>query len=124
MAGKRGNPNIREVSKATQFKPGQSPNPGGRPKGVSISRLVRDALLQQSADGSGLTKAEKVAEKVVDLAAEGNMQAIPLVWRYMDGEPKQARELSLRELAEALAAELGLDPAALLIAFERDLGAA
>jgi|ERR1700761_563618 len=41
----RGNPNIREVSKATQFKPGQSGNPAGMPKGIKhISTWINQML--------------------------------------------------------------------------------
>jgi hypothetical protein len=115
-----GNPNIREVSKRTQFKKGQSGNPTGRPKAMSITRLVREELLKPCEDDPAVTKGEKVAEVIVSLAGKGDKVLAPLVWRYMDGDPKTAAELTLRELVEQLAVRMGLDPAALLAEFERD----
>jgi Family of unknown function (DUF5681) len=116
-----GNPNISEIGRATRFKPGQPPpNPGGRPKGVSITKLVRDQLLQPCDDDPKVTKGERLAETVMNMAAAGDKIFAPLVWRYMDGDPKAASDLTLRELAEQLAERLGLDPAELLGAFERD----
>jgi len=101
------------------FKPGQSGNPGGRPKGFSLTRLVREAL-QKEDPTTRKQNAEMIADKVVELAKQGNIAMIPLVWRYIDGDPKSAAELSLRELAEQLADRLGLDAEELLGAFERD----
>jgi hypothetical protein len=124
MAGKRGNPNIREVNKQTRFQPGQSGNPGGRRPGLSITRLVRDELQKPTCEGSTITNAEMVAAMVVNLAKAGHPVFTPLVWRYVDGDPKQASEAALRELAETLAPKLGLDPRELLAEFLADMGAA
>lgn len=124
MAGKPGNPNIREVSKATQFKPGQSGNPTGRRPGLSITRMVRNELEKPAVAGSPVTKGEMVAEKIVGLAQAGHPVFTPLVWRYVDGEPKDMTERALRELAEKLAPKLGLNPDTLVAEFLRDLGAA
>lgn len=117
-----GNPNIREINKATRFKPGQSGNPTGRRPGLSLTRLVRDEL--QKDDGTGKTKGEVVAEKVVEMAMAGNTVFAPLVWRYVDGDPKAASSEALRELAEKLAPKLGLNADDLLSEFLKDLGAA
>lgn len=121
MPGKPGNPNIREVNKATQFKPGQSGNPSGRPKAMSITRLVREELLTPDEHEPTRTKGDVVADKIVAMAMSGDKVIAPLVWRYMDGDPKAAADLSLRELVEQLAARMGLDPTALLAEFERDV---
>jgi len=119
---------VSEQSKRTRglipFKPGQSGNPGGRPKGLSITRLVREKLKEPSARGSSQTNADVVAEVVVNLAKAGNPVFTPLVWRYVDGDPKQAGEMALRELAEKLAPKLGLNPDDLLREFLADLGVA
>ncbi len=40
---KRGNPNIREVSKKTQWKPGKSANPNGRPRLPEHVKKLRKA---------------------------------------------------------------------------------
>ena len=122
MAGPR--PNLREVNKATRFKPGQSGNPGGRPAGLSITRLVRQKLQEPCVEGSAITNAEMVAEKVVNMAKAGHVVFTPLVWRYVDGEPKDHAEKAIRELAAKLAPKLGLDPDTLADEFLRDIGAA
>ncbi len=122
--GKRGNPNIREVSKATQFKPGQSGNPRGPGKAVSITRLVRAELMKPATEGSSVTKGDLVAAKIVSMAQDGDRVIAPLVWRYMDGDPKAAADMTLRELALQLAEKLGLDADALMATFERETGAA
>lgn len=119
-----GNPNIREIGKATRFKPGQSGNPGGPRRGLSITRLVRDVLSEPSNEDATKTNAEIVARTVVELAKAGNTVMAPLVWRYVDGEPKDSREMTLRELATQLAERMGLNADELLAAFERDMGAA
>lgn len=120
---RRGNPNIREV-KGVRFQPGQSGNPGGRAKGPSITNLVCRQLQEPYADDPSMTKGEKFAEVVVDMAVAGDKVWGPLVWRYRDGDPKAATEMSLRELAEQLSERLGIDASELMAAFERDAGAA
>ena len=115
MANPRGNPqNLR------RFPKGQSGNPGGQRKGLSITRLVRDELQRQAPGKSGLTNADAIAREVVSLARGGNLAMIPLVWRYVDGDPKAAAELTLRELAERFAERFGLDADELYASFERD----
>lgn len=56
---------------STQFKPGQSGNPRGKPKGaLNKATLAAQALL----DG----EAEALTRKAVELALEGNIQALKL----------------------------------------------
>lgn len=119
MANPRGTPqNLRP------FPKGQSGNPGGHSRSLSITRLIREKLQQPSHEGTTVTNAEMVADVVINLAKAGHTVFTPLVWRYVDGDPKQAGETALRELAEKLAPKLGLDPDELLREFLADLGAA
>ena len=106
------------------FPKGVSGNPTGRRPGLSLTRLVRDQLEKPAAEGAQTTKAEILASMIVNLAIAGDRVLIPLVWRYVDGEPKDARSASLREIAERIAARTGEDAQQLLEAFERDMGAA
>ena len=101
------------------FPKGVSGNPGGRPRGWSITRLVRAELQKPSADDPTITNAEAVAARVVELAAAGDRVFAPLVWRYMDGEPKDAPKLALDELAGRLSAEFGIDKAQILADYAR-----
>ena len=118
MAG-HGSPNITKLSRGTRWKPGQSGNPTGRRPGLSLTKLVRDELEKPTVPGSAITKGQVLAEKVVNLAQAGNPEMVRLVWRYIDGEPREQQQLSLRELAERLAAQMGVDPDELLAEYDR-----
>lgn len=57
------------------FKPGQSGNPGGRPKGKSLTALLRERL-DEVDPATGKTIAEMVVEGWVNAARDGNVPAI------------------------------------------------
>jgi len=77
-------------NKDTQFKPGQSGNPDGRPKkGYSISEWFREMLASNPEVRAALGKS------ITKKALEGDVTAQKLVWSYMDGMPSQAIEQKL-----------------------------
>jgi hypothetical protein len=69
----------------TRFKPGQSGNPGGRPKGAkNFSTAIEDALrarvtVTENGKRRRLSKREVIAKRLVNRAAEGDLRALPLV---------------------------------------------
>ena len=72
-----------------KFKPGISPNPGGRPKGVSITKMLLETL-EQKPEGSKITYAEAILKKILTKAiAEGNTQVLLELWDKVDGRSKQ-----------------------------------
>jgi hypothetical protein len=72
-------------NKGHRWQPGESGNPNGRPKkGYSISEMMKEML------GNKPDVKESIGSVIVAKAMEGDMQAIKLVWEYMDGKPKQA----------------------------------
>jgi flagellar hook-basal body complex protein FliE len=63
----------------------QNINKNGRPKkGQAITEILKD-LLEQETDG--ITRKQRFAEKVLELALRGNESMIKLVWAYVDGSP-------------------------------------
>lgn len=73
-----------------RFKAGESGNPGGRPKGsVNITRHIREAL--ERADEK---RSRELADRLIQLASEGNAAAIKQVMDRIDGPVKEQVEHS------------------------------
>jgi len=69
-------------NKSTQFKPGQSGNPDGRPKkGYSITEWFQSML------ASSPEVKDAIGKSIVKKAVDGDVGAQKLVWSYMDGMP-------------------------------------
>lgn len=76
-----------------QFKPGQSGNPGGRPKSKLITRAYQE-ILERVDEKSGKTFAEIIAEVVVLAAKDKNLPAVKEITDRTEGRPNQPVELS------------------------------
>lgn len=89
----------------TAFKPGQSGNPKGRPKSVTLSEALRLELAKANPKGDGdETYAETIASVLVKNAATGNILAAKEIADRTEGKPKQAVDMNMnvndwRELA-------------------------
>ncbi len=70
------------------YKPGQSGNPGGRPKDTAAYYLT------------GLLPKDKWAQKVVDHIKKGNLHAMTLYAHYVFGKP--AETLNVGQTQDAL----------------------
>lgn len=102
------------------WKPGQSGNPAGKPKGCRSMKTILRELLDVELDTKGenpltkekitgkLTAQEIVAMKLIREATKGNMYAIREIFDRMDGQAEQqitvtgsaSREDVLNELDE------------------------
>ena len=89
-------------SKGTQFKPGQSGNPGGRPKVAPHSNACRDILSKPvPADTENRTYAQVIAQTLADRAIGGDLHAAREIADRAEGRPRQSLEIENSELREA-----------------------
>ena len=67
----------RSLANLKPFKPGQSGNPAGRPKSITISEAYRRELAKLDPDDKhGRTFAEVLAEQIIIKAKGGDVQAV------------------------------------------------
>jgi Family of unknown function (DUF5681) len=94
------------IGKATQFKPGQSGNPGGRPRVKMLSEAYKAVLEHDCRTPfKPITHAEAIAEKLVKEAEKGKVTAAAEIADRVEGKPRQAFDVKLSimdELAERI----------------------
>ena len=89
------------------FEKGQSGNPGGRQKGEKIWRdALRRAIARREDDDPQAL--EKLADKLVSMASEGDIAALRELADRLDGKPKQQTEITGGEDADGNAIPLGI----------------
>jgi len=81
----------------TQFKPGQSGNPGGRAKGsISLTRILRETLAAGDGD-----EAKKLVAAAIKNAIEGNPGQLKEIWARVDGSVTEKVEVTNVSLTES-----------------------
>jgi hypothetical protein len=95
---------VRRLANLKPFQKGQSGNPAGRPKAITLSEAIRAQLAQKY--GADSTYAEEIARVLCAEAARGNVTAAREIADRTEGKPKQAIDVDLsvmdwRELARA-----------------------
>ena len=89
-------------SEATRSKPGQSGNPGGRPKTAPLSHACRELLASVLPDDAeGRTFAEAIAETLGQKALAGDIRAAQEIADRAEGKPRQSLEIENAMLREA-----------------------
>jgi len=82
-----------------KWKPGQSGNPGGRPKGsVSLVKILRDVLNEPG----GEARAKAIIGKCLDMAAEGDDKHLRILLDRLDGPVVQKIEASVDQSFKAI----------------------
>ncbi len=80
---------------ATQWKPGQSGNPAGRPKSLTLSEAYRRELAKiDDTDPQKRTPAEVLAETMIKRAKTGDVPALKEIADRVEGKAKQTITLS------------------------------
>lgn len=93
---KKGPPKGISNSPATQWKPGVSANPGGRPKKTPITdelRALLDELHPNQKKYPGKTRARVIAEQQLEQAETGDLSTQREIADRVEGKPAQALTL-------------------------------
>jgi hypothetical protein len=87
---------------ATRWKPGQSGNPGGRPKSAPLSQACREVLaLPVPGDPQGRTYAEMIAATLAGKAVEGDIKAAQELADRAEGRARQSIDIEHTRLSDA-----------------------
>jgi len=80
----------KRLSNLKPFKPGQSGNPKGRPKSVTLSEAYRTMLAAvDETDPEKRTRAEILAEQLYAKAKTGDVSALKEIADRVEGKPRQ-----------------------------------
>jgi hypothetical protein len=86
----------RSLANLKPFEKGQSGNPAGRPKSITLSEAYRRQLSQPFPDDSqGRTYAEVIAERACLAASGGDVGAAREIADRTEGKPKQAIDVDM-----------------------------
>ena len=87
------------IGTRTQFQPGCSGNPGGRPRKDISEAYERLAVQEYPRDRQGRTYAERLAEAQFQAAIGGSTRAAREITDRLEGKPMQRLELDSTEQA-------------------------
>ncbi len=79
------------VGQATQFKPGQSGNPGGRPTKTPLTDELLELL--KVADPRGVTLARRIATIICKKAEKGDSRFVNLIFDRIEGPAVQVHKI-------------------------------
>ncbi len=80
---------------AYQFKPGQSGNPAGKPRGTQHITTKLWEALQQKVNGTNETYADKLVQRILnDAIAKGNTTLITVILNRIDGALLQGIDIT------------------------------
>lgn len=69
-------------------------NRKGRPKGISITEMVRQAL-EEVEEKTGKTWKDLIIKRILLKAtSDGDVQMLKTIWQYIDGMPQQSTDIT------------------------------
>jgi len=71
----------------------ESGNPGGRPKGQSITKELRKYMYEIDSE-TGVSRMEKMITMLWDKAIKGNLKAMNIIMDRLEGTPRQSMEIN------------------------------
>jgi hypothetical protein len=90
------------ADEATRWKPGQSGNPGGRPKRTPLIDACREVLAKLvPGDPKGRTYAQAIAEKLAERAVQGDIRAAQELADRAEGKARQTVQIENTALKRA-----------------------
>jgi hypothetical protein len=86
----------RNISGLRPFQPGQSGNPGGRPKKLPITDVLREQLTRTIPvkTPKGMTADERIARALIKKAVDGDLRAIAEIADRTEGKATERHEWS------------------------------
>lgn len=75
---------------------GQSGNPNGRARKTRAFADLLRQVANRKDEATGQTNKELIAEKIINLAKDGDVPAARLFYEYTDGKPLQQQDITLR----------------------------
>ena len=87
----------------TQFKPGQVANPKGRPK---KENCLTDIL---KAKGNDKDQKNRLADKMWEMALDGDVPLMKYLYDRIDGRPKETIEQTIKSMPEVIEVDLSED---------------
>ncbi len=93
--------------KMSRYRPGQSGNPGGRPRrssrlGAIVTRTLGETIeAKENGKRRRMTKLEAAVKQLVNHAAEGDRQAAQFVFALIDDDAGRPQRPAARRPAEA-----------------------
>ena len=86
-----------------RWQPGQSGNPGGRPRTGALAKACRDLLERPvPGDRAGRTYAQAIAERLADLALQGHMGAVRELGDRAEGRAGNLLNVEIRPVSDQL----------------------
>lgn len=80
---------------ATSFKKGQISNPKGAPKKEESLTNLMQTFLQEIPTGEKKTYKELFVRKCFALAMKGDTPTMRLIWNYLEGMPRETKDLNI-----------------------------